>query len=81
VPGTSSGSTPTIGGGARLPREALLGPVGFVRIHRSLLVNPRRVRELRRRSAGDGWEVVMEPPDRVLPVSDERLAALRERFA
>ena len=62
--------------------EALLGPAGFVRIHRSLLVNPARVRELRRRSAGGGWEVVMEPPvNRVLPVSDERLAALRERFA
>jgi DNA-binding LytR/AlgR family response regulator len=40
--------------------EALLGPAGFVRIHRSLLVNPRRVpgaaaaQRWRRLGGGDG---------------------------
>jgi DNA-binding LytR/AlgR family response regulator len=61
--------------------DELLRPFGFVRIHRSVLVNPARVLELRRRSGTRGWEVVMEPPvNRVLPVSEERLGALRERF-
>jgi hypothetical protein len=37
--------------------------------------------ELRRRSGTRGWEAVMEPPvNWVLPVSEERLGALRERF-
>ena len=41
-----------------------------------------RILELRRRSDGRGWEVVMAPPvNRVLPVSEERTDALRERFA
>jgi DNA-binding LytR/AlgR family response regulator len=62
--------------------EAILEPLGFVRIHRSYLVNPGRILELRRRSGGRGWEVVMESPvNRVLPVAEERLEALRGRFA
>lgn len=62
--------------------EEILEPLGFVRIHRSFLVNPSRVLELRRRSHGRGWEVVMEPPvNRVLPVSSERTDLLRGRFA
>ena len=62
--------------------EALLASAGFVRIHRSVLVNPTRVAELRRRSGRRGWEVVMERPvNRVLPVAEDRLGALRERFA
>ena len=61
--------------------EKLLVPHGFVRIHRSYMVNPARVRELRRRDAAEGWEVVMMPPvNRVLPVSSERLDAIREGF-
>ena len=61
--------------------EELLAPVGFVRIHRSYLVNPARVLELRRRDGARGHEVVLEPPvNRVLPVSEVRLDALRERF-
>lgn len=61
--------------------EELLEPTGFVRIHRSYLVNPARILELRRRDGAEGYEVVMEPPvNRVLPVSDERLAALWGRF-
>lgn len=62
--------------------EEILEPLGFVRIHRSFLVNPTRVLELRRRDDGRGWEVVMEPPvNRVLPVSETRADSLRERFA
>ncbi|MFP3940230.1 MAG: LytTR family DNA-binding domain-containing protein [Thermoanaerobaculia bacterium] len=61
--------------------EEILAPAGFVRIHRSYLVNPARILELRRRDGGEGYEVIMEPPvNRVLPVSDERVTALRERF-
>jgi len=61
--------------------EEILAPAGFVRIHRSYLVNPGRVLELRRRDGAEGYEVVLEPPvNRVLPVSAERLEALRERF-
>jgi hypothetical protein len=57
--------------------EALFAPFGFTEIHRSVLVNPRRVALIRRRD-GDGrdWELKMEPPvNRVLPISRERLAA------
>ena len=62
--------------------EEILTPLGFVRIHRSFLVNPDRILELRRRRDGRGWEVVMAPPvNRVLPVSEERTEAPRERFA
>ena len=61
--------------------EEILAPAGFVRIHRSYLVNPTRVLELRRRDAARGHEVVLEPPvNRVLPVSEDRLDALRARF-
>ena len=59
--------------------EELLAPRGFVRIHRSYLVNPARVLELRRRDGRRGWEVVMEPPvNRVLPVADDKVDELRE---
>lgn len=61
--------------------EEILAPAGFVRIHRSYLVNPARVLELRRRDGAEGYEVVMEPPvNRVLPVSEERVGELRARF-
>jgi len=62
--------------------EEILTPLGFVRTHRSYLVNPGRILELRRRGDARGWEVVMQPPvNRVLPVAEDRLGALRERFA
>ena len=61
--------------------EALLTPHGFVRAHRSFLVNPRRVRELRPRSESRGWELVLEPPvNKVLPVSEERVEALTAAY-
>jgi len=61
--------------------EEILAPAGFVRIHRSYLVNPARVLELRRRDGAEGYEVVLEPPvNRVLPVSEERVGELRARF-
>jgi DNA-binding LytR/AlgR family response regulator len=59
--------------------EELLAPRGFVRIHRSYLVNPARILELRRRDGRRGWEVVMEPPvNRVLPVAEEKVEEVRE---
>jgi len=59
--------------------EKLLAPLGFVRIHRSYLVNPARVMELRRREGSRGWEVVMEPPvNRVLPVAEGKVEMVRE---
>ena len=59
---------------------ALLGSLatqGFVRIHRSYVVNLRHVRELRRQRDGVDWEVKLEPPvHRVLPVSRGELPTL-----
>lgn len=50
---------------------------GFVRIHRNYLVNPRRVRLVRRRRRGEDWEVVLEAPvNAVVPVSRDALATL-----
>lgn len=61
--------------------EAILAPAGFLRIHRSYLVNPARILELRRRDSDEGWEVVMEPPvNRILPVSGERVEVVRGWF-
>ena len=54
---------------------------GFVRVHRSLAVNPRRVRELRPRGAGGEWELRLQPPvNRVLRVSRAGLKALLAVF-
>jgi DNA-binding LytR/AlgR family response regulator len=62
--------------------EELLAPRGFVRIHRSFLVNPARILELRRRDGRRGWEVVMEPPvNLVLPVAEDKVDELREEIS
>jgi DNA-binding LytR/AlgR family response regulator len=54
---------------------------GFVRTHRNYLVNPRHVCEVRRRPAGEDWEVKLSPPvNLVLPVSRGALAALWAAF-
>ena len=61
--------------------EEILAPAGFVRIHRSYLVNPERILELRRRDDARDYEVVLESPvNRVLPVSEDRVDELRGRF-
>ena len=57
-----------------------LKPHGFVRIHRSYVVNLDRVREVRLR-AGDpnDWEVKLDPPvNVVLPISRTYYAGLRK---
>lgn len=54
----------------------LLEPHGFVRVHKSYLVNPTRVYVVRRRGARD-WELKLEPPaGTVLPVGRAYLPEL-----
>jgi DNA-binding LytR/AlgR family response regulator len=61
--------------------EPLLLRHGFLRTHRNYLVNPSRVRQVRRRPSGEDWEVKLDPPvNRVLPVSRSALAALWAGF-
>ena len=61
--------------------EPLLVPRGFLRAHRDYLVNPDRVRQVRRRDRGEDWELKLDPPvNRVLPVSRSALAALWAAF-
>jgi DNA-binding LytR/AlgR family response regulator len=61
--------------------ESLLLPRGFVRTHRDYLVNPDRVRQVRKRSSGEDWELKLDPPvNRVLPVSRSALADLWAAF-
>jgi len=53
---------------------------GFVRIHRSYVVNLARLRELRLQRDGVDWEVKLEPPvNRVLPVSRSELESVVDR--
>jgi DNA-binding LytR/AlgR family response regulator len=68
-------------GVTRLPQwEKRLRAAGFLRIHRSFLVNLDRVREVRlRRGDPNDWEVKLDPPvNVVLPVGRAYLAALRK---
>jgi DNA-binding LytR/AlgR family response regulator len=61
--------------------EPLLVPRGFLRAHRDYVVNPDRVRQVRRRSTGEDWELKLDPPvNRILPVSRSALAALWAAF-
>ena len=54
---------------------------GLVRAHRNFLVNPRHVRQIRRRPQGEDWELTLDPPvNVVLPVSRSALAALWAAF-
>ena len=66
------------------PIGLLEGPFirrGFVRVHRNFLVNPRHVREVRRRPGGEDWELRLDPPvNLVLPVSRSALRALWAAF-
>lgn len=55
---------------------ARLSSHGFVRVHKSHVVNPRRVYAIRRRGVRD-WEIRLEPPaGTVVPVGRSHLAAL-----
>lgn len=57
----------------------LFAPFGFHRIHRSYVVNLRRIRELRPR--GRDWEVRLDPPvNLVLPVSRNAASGLFRLF-
>lgn len=61
--------------------ERILIPWGFVRTHRNYVVNPERVREVRRRTRGEDWELKLDPPvNRVLPVSRSALGSLWAAF-
>ena len=59
--------------------EKTLRPHGFVRVHKSYLVNLDRVREVRLRKGDDNdWELKLDPPvNSVLPVGRSHLAALK----
>ena len=60
---------------------SLLLKRGFLRTHRNTLVNPAHVRQVRRRSRGEDWELELDPPvNLVLPVSRDALAALWAAF-
>jgi DNA-binding LytR/AlgR family response regulator len=59
----------------------ILGVHGFVRTHRTSLVNPAHVREVRLRRGGEDWELRLDPPvNVVLPVSRAALRALWAAF-
>ncbi len=61
--------------------EPLLLRRGFLRTHRNYLVNARHIRQVRRRPAGEDWELKLDPPvNRVLPVSRGAVAALWAAF-
>ena len=54
---------------------------GFVRIHRSYVVNLARVSELRLQPDGVDWEVKLDPPvNRVLPVSRSELESVVDQI-
>jgi DNA-binding LytR/AlgR family response regulator len=63
--------------------ERLLAPLGFLRVHRSYLVNLDRVREVRlRRGDPNDWELKLDPPvNAVIPVSREGYSRLRKTLA
>lgn len=57
--------------------EELLGPVGFLRIHRAFLVNAQHIRKVRRDVEGEGAAVVLSTGEE-LPISRRRLALVLE---
>ena len=60
--------------------EELFTAQGFIRIHRSFIVNQNRIRLISPRPS-DGWEVKLDPPvNRILPVSRDRTKQLWEAF-
>lgn len=68
-------------GGRRLAEwETRLRSAGFLRIHRSYIVNPDRIREVRlREDDTNDWEVKLDPPvNAVLPVGRDQVEAVKE---
>ncbi len=60
---------------ARLPEDRFFSP------HRSHVVNLDRVRQVRRRVDGRGWELKLDPPvNAVIPVSRSRETELWQRL-
>lgn len=64
--------------------QPLFERFGFLRTHRSYLVNRTGIRNIRRREHGPDWELTMHPPNvRILPISRAELqhvwAAFGER--
>lgn len=61
--------------------DPLFAPHGFARIGRGAMVNLRRVEEIRRREAGQDWEIKMQGPvNAVLPISRSALASVWAAF-
>ncbi len=59
----------------------LFEPFGFLRVHRELAVNLRRVALVRPRPTSRDWELKMEPPvNRIVPISRDRLEDLWQAF-
>jgi DNA-binding LytR/AlgR family response regulator len=61
--------------------ERVLRSDFLIRIHRNFIVNLRRVREIRTRKEGDGWELRLEPPvNRIIPIGRTYEARLWKAF-
>lgn len=61
--------------------ESVFARHGFVRVHDSWIVNPRRILLARPRRGGQDWELVMAPPvNAVVPVARGRVAELWRAF-
>lgn len=57
--------------------ETLLEPHGFLRVHKSFLVNLARVHALKPRPGDEAYNIVLDGVDKEIPVARQRLAALR----
>jgi len=61
--------------------EELFEVHGFLRVHRNHMVNLNRVSEIRRREAGEDWELLLDPPlNTVLPISRSRIADVWQAY-
>jgi len=49
--------------------EPMFQPHQFFRVHRNHMVNLRKIREIKQRPNGDGWQLRLHPPvNQVLPI-------------
>ena len=61
--------------------EPSFQPHQFLRIHRNWMVNLRKIREIRQRPNGDGWQLRLQPPvNQVLSVSRTHEKQLWQAF-